>query len=126
MIRFILILSLLFPGVAFAASDVMVYKSVSCIFKQDETTLKKISKGLMTLTIDEHVGRFAQIEFEIDKVRIQYQILVEEDVEAPNQMLFLQNLTVGELQSSAEFSAPDVSWIRTSQGDYSAACELKK
>ncbi|MNT87079.1 hypothetical protein D3C72_2274460 [compost metagenome] len=77
--------------------------------------------------IEDRLGRFAQIQFGDEQKVIQYQLLIEDDLQMPKSknVLVLQNLKVGELESSAEFSAKDVNWVRIGQGALSVTCNLK-
>lgn len=79
----------------------------------------------MTLTIDTHLGRFQQIQFGDEQAKIQYQILIEDDVDFEGHVLVLQNLQVGEQESSSEFSAKELKWVRIAQGQHSVRCNLQ-
>lgn len=118
---------LLSPSFAFAAMPVLSFKSVQCSLSVDEKVVKTTeSVPLMTLMVDDAIARFAQIQFGDAERKIQYQLLIEDDVKTKDAVLVLQNLMVGDLESSAEFSAKEPTWVRVRQGAYSVSCEVNK
>ena len=112
---------------ALAAMPALKYKSADCTLMMDEKVVKQQSIQLMFLQIDSGFGRFAEVQFGDEKLPIQYQVLFEDDLanQATDHVLVLQNLKVGEVESSSEFSARDVKWLRIAQGAYSVRCEMK-
>ncbi|MNL47148.1 hypothetical protein D3C87_1699160 [compost metagenome] len=113
---------------AFAVSGGnMNYKKAECSLTVDGSLVKTVNQPLMNLMIDDRTGRFAQIQFGDAQKVIQYQLLIENDLQNPSSqnVIVLQNLRVGELESSSEFSAKDVNWLRIAQGAYSVTCNLK-
>ncbi|WP_374029813.1 hypothetical protein [Bdellovibrio bacteriovorus] len=121
-----LIVALFFaiPGVSFAAIPILSYKHVSCRLYVEEEQVKEVSQPLMTLIIEDSIGRFAQIQFGDENLKIQYQLLFEDDLKVPGSVLVLQNLMVGSVESSAEFSAKDATWMRIRQGTHSVSCDV--
>lgn len=102
----------------------MRYESVVCSYSESETVKKTVSSPLMTISIDGDFGRFAEIQFGDETKKIQYQILLENDAKNVASVNILQNLLVGDLESSAEFSAEAPKYARIAQGAHSVRCEL--
>lgn len=125
MVKAIFFLSFLASSLAWAEMPVLKYQGVSCRLLKDDEVVSERSVKLMTLTIDTHLGRFQEIQFGDEQAKIQYQILIEDDVESEGHVLVLQNLKVGELESSSEFSTKDLKWVRLAQGSHSVKCELQ-
>lgn len=100
------------------------YKTAKCSFLKGDELIETRSGALMSLVIDDSIGRFVQLKFEESGHRIQYQLLIEDDQSTGSGILVLQNLAVDGLESSAEFSTSLVSWVRLSQGEYSVRCDL--
>ncbi len=129
MIRLTLWIFLLCPSLVWAGGlPVLAYQSISCRLSKEDQVVKEMSSSLMTLTIEDHLGRFAQFQLGDEELKIQYQILIEDDasVKTHDSVLVLQNLLVGSVESSSEVSARDLTWLRIRQGDYSVDCDLKK
>lgn len=101
------------------------YQGVECVYSISDKESKRLSQNLMTLVIETDLGRFAQLQFGDETLKIQYQILLENDTQVPGSVNVLQNLAVGELESSAEFSAQEPRYVRLAQGVHSVRCELK-
>lgn len=103
------------------------YKSITCHLLEGDKVVKEHTTKLMLLTIEDHLGRFAEIQFGDETQKIQYQLLIEDDtaVKSAEAILVLQNLMVGQTESSSEFAAKEVSWVRIAQGTYSVSCDLK-
>jgi hypothetical protein len=80
----------------------------------------------MTVTIDQDLARFAQIQFGDDKLQIQYQVLLENDAKTEGHINVLQNLLVGETENSVEFSQAAPASAEISQGAHAVRCELRK
>lgn len=121
------LLLLLSPSFSFAAMPVLSFKSVQCSLSVEEKVVKTTeSLPLMTLMVDNSIARFAQIQFGDAEMKIQYQLLIEDDAKTKDAVLVLQNLMVAETESSAEFSAKEVTWARVRQGSYSVSCEMNK
>lgn len=125
--KIILLLLVFMSSSAWAAMPVLNYKNITCRLVVDGVLVKEQSQSLMTLMIEERLGRFVQIQFGDEQKTIQYQILIEDDVNSPvaDSVLILQNLMIGELESSSEVSAKEVTWIRIAQGTHSVSCDLK-
>ena len=102
----------------------MRYDSVICTYSESETVKKTVSQKLITISIDADFGRFAEIQFGDDTKRIQYQILLENDANNEASVNILQNFLIGDLESSAEFSADAPKYTRIAQGVHSVRCEL--
>ncbi|KYG64419.1 hypothetical protein AZI85_03080 [Bdellovibrio bacteriovorus] len=113
------------PGIAQAAMPVLSYKNVECRYTENDKLVKEQSVALMTLVIEDSLGRFAQIQFGDDAKKIQYQILIEDDLKTKDSVVILQNLMVDKLESSSELSGKEVSWVRIAQGTHSVRCDLK-
>lgn len=124
-VKAIFFLSFLTASFAWAEMPVLKYQSASCQFLKDDTIVSEKVVNLMTLTIDTHLGRFQQIQFGDEQAKIQYQILIEDDVDFEGHVLVLQNLQVGEQESSSEFSAKELKWVRIAQGQHSVRCNLQ-
>lgn len=125
MVKAIFLLSFLVSSLAWAEMPVLKYQGVGCRLLKDDEVVSEKSLKLMTLTIDTHIGRFQEIQFGDEQTKIQYQILIEDDVDSVGHVLVLQNLKVGELESSSEFSTKDLKWVRLAQGSHSVKCELQ-
>jgi hypothetical protein len=102
----------------------MKYSSVKCVLSENEQAKKTVEQNLMTLMIEEDLGKFAQIQFGDQKLKIQYQILLESDAKNAGAVNVLQNLKVDNLESSSEFSAVNPTYARLGQGIYSVRCDL--
>lgn len=100
------------------------YKTARCSFLKGDKLIETRSGALMSLVIDDSIGRFVQLKFEESGHRIQYQLLIEDAQSKGTGILVLQNLAVDGVESSAEFSTPSVSWVRLAQGEYSVQCDL--
>jgi uncharacterized protein YehS (DUF1456 family) len=131
----LLILSLLFPALAQAgAMKAVTYKKAKCELSHGEKVVSVTEGALMPLLIEENVGRFVQLQLDSQmpnqmpnqKLKIQYQLLIEDDLKIAGNIIVLQNLLVGKNEVSAEFSAPDVNWVRAAGQDYSVKCEIFK
>lgn len=125
MVKAVFFLSFLTSSLVWAEMPVLKYQGVSCRLSKDGEFVREKAVKLMTLTIDTHLGRFQEIQFGDEQSKIQYQILIEDDVDSEGHVLVLQNLKVGELESSSEFSAKDLKWVRVAQGSHSVRCELQ-
>jgi len=112
---------------ALAAMPALKYKTADCTLMNDSKVVKQQSVAMMFLQIDSGFGRFAELQLGDDKLPIQYQIFIEDDLsnQATDHVLILQNLKVGDVESSSEFSGRDVKWLRIAQGAFSVRCELK-
>ncbi|KYG61448.1 hypothetical protein AZI86_17195 [Bdellovibrio bacteriovorus] len=108
----------------FLGSPALRYESVICTYSESETVKKTVSQKLITITIDADFGRFAEIQFGDDTKKIQYQILLENDANNEASVNILQNFLIGDLESSAEFSADAPKYTRIAQGAHSVRCEL--
>jgi len=123
----LLLLSLFFPALAQAgALKAVTYKTVKCELTRGNKVVSAAEGALMPLLIEENVGRFVQIQFGDQKLKIQYQLLIEDDLKNAGNIIVLQNLLVGKNEVSAEFSASDLNWVRTAGQDYSVKCEIFK
>ncbi|KHD87231.1 MAG: hypothetical protein OM95_15755 [Bdellovibrio sp. ArHS] len=113
------------PGICQAAMPVLEYKSLHCRYYENEKLVKEQSAAFMTLIIEDSIGRFVQMQFGDETKKIQYQILVEDDIKSKDSVLILQNLMIDSLESSSELSGKEVSWVRIAQGTHSVSCDLK-
>lgn len=102
------------------------YRAVKCVYSISNKEQQTVNQDLMTITVEADLGRFAQIQFGDKDLKIQYQILLENHPEKPGTINVLQNLAVGELESSSEFAAPEPDYARLAQGIHSVRCELLK
>lgn len=118
------VLFLMLPSFSWAALPALKYKNVECKLSVDGKLVKTQRQQMMTLIIEDSLGRFAQIQFGDEKQKIQYQLLIENDVVMADGVLVLQNLMIDTLESSSEFSAKDATWVRLGQGAYSVSCVL--
>lgn len=126
MTRF-LVLSLLFPALAQAgALKAVTYKKAKCDISHGDKIVSSAEGVLMPLLIEENVGRFVQLQLGDQKLKIQYQLLIEDDLKIAGNIIVLQNLLVGKNEVSAEFSAPELNWVRIAGQDYSVKCEISK
>lgn len=126
-IKLLTSLLLLTPLYARAASPALEAKAISCRLMDGERTVSEQTVPLISLVIEDHLGRFAQVQFGNSERTLQYQILIEEDLKSKDGdgAIFLQNFRVDSLESSAEFSAKEVRWIRIAQGTWSVWCDLQ-
>ncbi|WP_374078275.1 hypothetical protein [Bdellovibrio bacteriovorus] len=118
-----------------AALPVLNYKNIECQLRVDGKLVKEQSQPLMTLIIEDSIGRFVQIQFGDEQKKIQYQLLIENApatsesgltvASTDGSVLVLQNLMVDKLESSSEFTAKDVTWVRIAQDTHSVSCTLK-
>lgn len=126
--KMIVFLLCVVPGLAFAAlTDPAVFQKVDCKLMSDGVVLKEHSQYMMNITTGDDFAKFAQIQFGDDAVGvIQYQLLIEKDLASSveGSLIVLQNLKVGEKESSQEFSAQKVNWLRTTNEGYVVLCEL--
>lgn len=122
----LILIFLFLPLSSQAALPVLKYSEVTCGLSVDEKLVKEATASLMTLVIEESLGRFAQIQFGDDSKKIQYQILIENSDKQAGAVIVLQNLMVGEAESSVEFSAITPNWVRVGHGNHSVACDLKQ
>ncbi|QDK36897.1 hypothetical protein [Bdellovibrio sp. NC01] len=118
----------LLPSLGFAAvKRVTDYKSVSCTLSKNETKLEeKKDLNLLLLSIEDHLGKFAQVAFTDGQTKLQYQLLIEDDVTSKTMDAFvvLQNLKVGDKEISSEFAAKDLQWASINDGTYKVSCTL--
>ena len=135
MIKLLLVWTILIPGAAFAEAppdivkktsilERLPYKKANCQLSFGEKVIKEVETDLIPIRVDEHLGRFVQIQFGDQKQHLQYQILIEEDIEIPGNVLVLQTWQVGKYETTNEFSALAVSWLRISGYDYSVKCKV--
>lgn len=116
-----------FPAFSWAGMPAALnYKTAECRLLQEDKVVKTQSVSLITLTVGDHLGRFAEIQFGDEQMKIQYQVLIEDDIRSTSAdaVLVLQNLMVDSLESSSEFSAKEARWIRIAQGTHSVTCDL--
>lgn len=134
--RILLPIFLLLPLTSQAAMPAIKFKQVTCKYSVDGTLKKEITQDLMSLAIDLSIAKFAQIQFGDEQLKIQYQVLIEDETTdrktgkpAPlssEAVVVLQNLMVGETESSVEFSATAPTWVKATNASHSVSCELKK
>ena len=116
-------------GISVQAAELLPtfsFKSVECVLKKDDVVTLEFNQALMMLQIDSDFGRFAQVRLKDGETEVQYQVLIEDDLKVPGAVIVLQNLMVGELESSSEVSAKEPTWLRIRQGVYAVECALKK
>lgn len=104
----------------------VTYKSVSCQLSQDGQTPREVTQPLMLLQIDDGFGRFAQIQFGDENLKMQYQLLIEDDRAVDGNVIVLQNWLVGDHEVSEEVSVEDVSSIAVVNEGYSVKCSISK
>lgn len=102
------------------------FKTVDCVLKKEDVVVLEFAQPLMMLQIDEGFGRFAQVRLNDGGTEVQYQVLIEDDLKVQGAVVVLQNLMVGQAESSSEFSAKEPTWLRIRQQDYAVECALKK
>lgn len=127
MIKVIAFFLCVVPGLAFAAlTDPNVFQKVDCKLMSDGVVLKEHSQYMMNITTGDDYAKFVQIQFGDDTSVIQYQLLIEKDLSpaVEGSLIVLQNLKVGEKESSQEFSAQKINWLRTTNEGYVVHCEL--
>ena len=123
----LLILSLLFPALAQAgALKAVTYKKAKCDLSRGDKIVSSAEGVLMPLLIEENIGRFVQLQLGDQKLKIQYQLLIEDDLKIAGNIIVLQNLLVGKNEVSAEFGAPELNWVRIAGQDYSVKCAISK
>ncbi|MNL10029.1 hypothetical protein D3C87_1308170 [compost metagenome] len=123
----LLVLSFLFPALAQASAlKAVTYKTVKCELTHGDKVVKAVESTMMPLVIEENIGRFIQLQLGDQKLKIQYQLLLEDDLKNAGNIIVLQNLLVGKNEVSAEFSASELKWVRTVGQDYSVKCEIFK
>lgn len=110
----------------FFGGPAMSYESVVCVYSVSETVQETVTRDLITLSIDRDFGRFVEIQFGDQTQKVQYQILLENDPQNEASVNILQNLLVGDLESSAEFAAEAPSYAQISHGAHRVRCELVK
>lgn len=125
--KIVMLLMGLLPGIAWAgltSNDVV--QKVECRLLNDGIVLKERDAYMMNIVIDQEYGKFIQIQFGDENLPIQYQLLIENDLESavPGSMIFLQNLKVGEREATQEFSGQQVNWVRTTNEGYTVQCNL--
>ncbi|AHI05156.1 hypothetical protein BDW_03240 [Bdellovibrio bacteriovorus W] len=122
----IALLTAFLPMSSFASEALpsLNYKTARCSFLKGGKVIETRSGALMSLVIDESIGRFVQLKLEESGHRIQYQLLIEDAQSKGTGIIVLQNLAVDGVESSAEFSTSSVSWVRLAQGEYSIQCDL--
>lgn len=125
--KIMILLMGLLPGIAWAgltSNDVV--QKVECRLLNDGIVLKEHDAYMMNIVIDQEYGKFIQIQFGDENLPIQYQLLIENDLESavPGSMIFLQNLKVGEREATQEFSGQQVNWVRTTNEGYTVQCNL--
>ena len=114
------------PTTVFAKMPLWSFQSVSCGLSVDGDLKNEVTSALIPLTVDDHMGRFVELQLGDEKQKIQYQILIEDDVSvvAGDQLIVLQNLMVDGQESSSEFTTKDLNWCRISQGRLSVSCKI--
>ncbi|MNL77182.1 hypothetical protein D3C87_2033070 [compost metagenome] len=80
----------------------------------------------MLLQIDDGFGRFAQIQFGDENLKMQYQLLIEDDRAVEGNVIVLQNWLVGDHEVSEEISVEDVSLVAVANEGYSVKCNISK
>lgn len=125
----ILILALAaLPSLSWAnAKHVTSYVTASCTLSKGEDVLQQENDiKLITLSIEDHLGRFTQKVWQDGEISIQYQFLLEDDLTSKTADAFvvLQNLKVGDKEVSAEFAAKDVNSVSITDGAYKVSCSL--
>lgn len=127
MVKSALFILSLVPGLALAAlTDHDVFQKVDCELMSEGVVLKKHSQYMMNITTGDDYAKFIQIQFGDDAHVIQYQLLIEKDLNSPldGSLIVLQNLKVGDKELSQEFSAQKINWLRTSNEGYVVHCDL--
>lgn len=128
--RILLLLSLMFPALAQTSSlKSESYKSVKCVLSYGEKVVGEVKSSMMAVQVEETIGRFVQIQFELPKGQkqlVQYQLFLEDDLKIAGNIIVLQNLLVGKNEVSAEFTASELHWVRAAGHDYSVTCEIFK
>lgn len=123
----ILSLFILVPSFALAGvTSADVVQKLDCKLLRDGQVVKEHSEYMMTIRTEEAYAKFSQIQFGDDSVKIQYQLLIEDDLssKAEGSLIFLQNLMVGDKESSQEFSGQKVNWVRATNEGVAVHCEL--
>ncbi len=125
--KYIFILALL-PCMSWAnAKQVTSYQTASCtLSKGDKTLQEQKDIKLLTLSIEDHLGRFTQVVWNVGDTSIQYQFLIEDDVSSKTLDAFvvLQNFKVNDKEISSEFAAKDVNSVNIFDGTYKVSCTL--
>ena len=104
----------------------ITFKSISCQLSQDGQTLREVTQPLMLLQIDDGFGRFAQIQFGDENLKMQYQLLIEDDRAVDGNVIVLQNWLVGDHEVSEEVSVADVTSVAAANEGYSVKCDISK
>ena len=104
------------------AAVALDYSRAECSYFVEDKLVETRALSLMALAIGEDSGRFVQVQFGSADAVVQYQLLFENDSKNVGHVLVLQNLLVGDSESSSEFSSRDVSFVRLRQGAHSVSC----
>lgn len=126
--RFLALILSLIPGLAFAKSQrVTDYKTASCTLSKGEQILSETKDiALMTLVVENHLGRFVQQTWQDGGKSLQYQLLIEDDETSKDMDSFviLQNRKVDGHEVSAEFGAKEIQFVQISNEEYKVRCTL--
>lgn len=123
--KWIVILMVYLGGSSAYANRVTDYTTVSCRLSQSgELLSESVTLPMLTLNIDDHLGRFVQWNWANTSLGIQYQLLIEDDIRSKpgESLLVLQNLKVGEQEVSVEVVAHEVSVAQIANGDFAVSC----
>lgn len=103
-----------------------VYQKIDCRLLNDGVVLKTQSEYMMNVKTDIGYAKFSQIQFGDAELKIQYQLFIEDDINGaiPDSLIYLQNLMIGETESSVEISGQKVSWVKSTLKGFSVQCEL--
>ncbi|WP_413582371.1 hypothetical protein [Bdellovibrio sp. HCB288] len=127
MMKILMAFIMTLPAFASAAvTSIYDYKSYDCKIRTGSGQVVNVVGNLMTLSIDEHYGRFFQIHLSVEKSIFQLQVLLEETANTAQtgEVILLQNLKVDEKETSVEVITHDVSTTETVNQDVSATCSI--
>lgn len=103
-----------------------VFQKIDCRLLNDGVVLKEHSEYMMNIRTDLGYAKFSQIQFGDEAMKIQYQLFIEDDIHGviPESLIFLQNLMIGETESSVEISGQKVSWVKSTLKGFAVQCDL--
>lgn len=125
--KLLVTLLMLLPGMAMAGyTSKDVFQKIDCNLLKDGVVLKEHSEYMMNVSTEQAAAKFSQIQFGDAELKIQYQLFIEDDLSgaAPGMLIYLQNLMVGDLESSVEVSSQQARWVSSTLKEYSVQCEL--
>ncbi|MBO9666942.1 MAG: hypothetical protein J7501_09030 [Bdellovibrio sp.] len=111
-----------------AVTEIRDYKTYDCQITTGNGGEVFITGNLMTLSIDEHIGRFFQEHLMVGGQDVQLQVLIEEtaNTSTTGEVILLQNLKVNETETSVEIVTKDVEQTSARNKDVAASCKISR